>query len=67
MQIHRHLQDLFHSLLANAFAEVNQLAWLTRKLPLKITFPAKILHVGILLPRLTNPFVGQVFQLLQEQ
>ena len=47
-------------------AEVNQLTRPAGKLPLKINFTTKILHVGVPGPRLADSFIGEIFQLLSK-
>jgi len=67
MQFHQFFEDLRNSRLANALAEVHQLARFTGIAPAKVRFSAEMLHVGVFPPPLAHRLVAEVIQLLQDQ
>src|SRR5574344_1421910 len=67
METNAVLKDLVYTFLTNAFAEVNKVARIARKLKLKERFSAKVLHVRIAHPFLSQGFIAQIEKIFQHQ
>ena len=67
METNAVLKNLVYTFLTNAFAKVNKVARIARKLKLKERFSAKVLHVRIAHPLLSQGFIAQIEKIFQYQ
>lgn len=65
LQGHAHLEQPFHTFLANPLAKVGEFRTVARQIPAELGQAAECLMVGILLESQHHLFVTQIFQLLQ--
>lgn len=67
VHLRRDFENAVHASLADALAEIHQIAGIAGQLPLKFTHPADVLPVGILHPPRHHRLVALVEHLFEQQ